>query len=306
MVKFLFKSPFSRIIVPMIALGMLGFALISVATTPEKPKHKPEIKPAVSPYNARVAGVGIIEPKSELISVGTNIPGIVTGVYVKVGDIVKEGDKLFTIDEREAKASLTKAEARLASIEAEYKRIKDQYYRYVNIKNKQAISKEELNRRNFALKDAEAKVKEAKAAIVEVQTTLERLTVNAPISGEVLNLNVRLGEFAPAGVLNQPLIIMGDTSVYHVRVEIDQTDALKISKNAMATGILRGYSDKSTELIFVRKEPLIMPKQNLTRDSRERVDTRVQEVIYAFDNNNLDAQIGQQMDIFIEDKEENQ
>lgn len=305
MVKFLLKSPFSRIIIPVIALAMLSFALVSVATNPAKPKHKPEIKPSVSPYKARVAGVGIIEPKSELISVGTNISGIVTGVYVKVGDIVKSGDKLFTIDEREAKAALTKAEARLASVKAEYERIKDQYYRYVNIKNKQAISKEELNRRNFALKDAEAKVKEAKAAVEEIETTIARLTVNAPIDGEILNLNVRLGEFAQAGVLNQPLIIMGDTSVYHVRVEVDQTDALKINENAMATGILRGYSDKSTELIFIRKEPLIMPKQNLTRDSRERVDTRVQEVIYAFDNKGLDAQIGQQMDVYIEDKEEN-
>jgi RND family efflux transporter MFP subunit len=301
MVKFLLKKPLSRIFIPALALFMLGFAVVTVANNPSKSSHVPAITPTKAEFESRIAGVGIIEPKSELISIGTNISGVVTKVFVGVNDKVKKGDKLFAIDNRDAKASLAKAHAELEVYRTEHQKLLDQYFRYADIKDKQAISEEELNRRLFALKSAEAKINQSIAKINSYKTTLKRLVVKAPIDAEILDVNIRAGEFATAGYLQTPLMVIGDTSTYHVRVEIEQTDALKVDANAMAKGILRGYSDRKTELFFVRKEPLITAKNNLTGDSRERVDTRIQQVIYAFDNSSLKSQIGQQMDIYIED-----
>jgi hypothetical protein len=52
-------------------------------------------------------------------------------------------------------------------------------------------------------------------------------------------------------------------------------------------------------LSFVRFEPYIVPKRSLTNDAAERVDTRVLQVIYAFDPAAFPAFVGQQVDIFI-------
>ena len=50
----------------------------------------------------------------------------------------------------------------------------------------------------------------------------------------------------------------------------------------------------------MRTEPYIVPKRSLTGDSTERVDTRVLQIVYAFDREDLAVYVGQQMDVFIE------
>ena len=63
---------------------------------------------------------------------------------------------------------------------------------------------------------------------------------------------------------------------------------------------MKGNKDLSTPLNFVSVEPYVIPKRSLTGDSSERVDTRVLQVIYAFDAKALPVYVGQQMDVYIE------
>ena len=63
------------------------------------------------PYSHFVAGAGIVEANTENISIGTQVAGIVSKIYVKVGDKVKAGDPLFTIDERAQRAEVKTREA---------------------------------------------------------------------------------------------------------------------------------------------------------------------------------------------------
>ncbi len=56
----------------------------------------------------------------------------------------------------------------------------------------------------------------------------------------------------------------------------------------------------NTPLQYVRTEPYIVPKRSLTGDTTERVDTRVLQLLYGFDRNELPVYVGQQMDVFIE------
>lgn len=55
-----------------------------------------------------------------------------------------------------------------------------------------------------------------------------------------------------------------------------------------------------TPLRFVRFESYVIPETSLTGDSTERVDTRVLQVIYSFDRDDLPIYVGQQMDVYIE------
>jgi multidrug efflux pump subunit AcrA (membrane-fusion protein) len=151
-----------------------------------------------------------------------------------------------------------------------------------------------------ALALAETQLDEARARVASVRTELEQLTVTSPIAGRVWRVNMREGEFAQAGPLAEPLLVLGDDSLLHVRVEIDQTDAHRVSGTAPAVGSLRGDGGRQVDLAFVRFEPLVQPKRALTGDGTERVDTRVLEVVYALPEDGLRAFVGQQMDVFIE------
>ena len=62
---------------------------------------------------------------------------------------------------------------------------------------------------------------------------------------------------------------------------------------------LRGTADRTVPLRFVRVEPMVVPKQSLTGDNTERVDTRVLQVIYALDTKGRPLYVGQQMDVFL-------
>jgi multidrug efflux pump subunit AcrA (membrane-fusion protein) len=97
MKSFMFKKPISRIMLPILAVFMLAFAINTVTQKDIAQAAMPTIPPASSKFAQTVAGVGIIEPKSELISVGTFMPGVVMEVYRKVGEDVKKGDLVIHI-----------------------------------------------------------------------------------------------------------------------------------------------------------------------------------------------------------------
>jgi HlyD family secretion protein len=145
---------------------------------------------------------------------------------------------------------------------------------------------------------AQAGTAQAGAQARVVATDLQRLVVRAPIAGQILRLNVRLGEFASAGPLSEPLVSIGAVDPLHVRVQIDEEDAGRISVGAPAQATLRGDAARRIPLTFVRFEPLAVPKTNLNGGG-ERIDTRVVEAIYAFERGDLNAFVGQQMDVFV-------
>ena len=195
------------------------------------------------------------------------------------------------------------------------------------ITDKRAISVEEVNRRRYAVQAAEARLARARAdlklleagswkedievaradvakAEAEVRASrveIERLTVRAPMAGEILQINIRPGEFAQSGVPAQPLLLLGNLDKLHVRVDIDENDAWRFKPEAPAMAFIRGQPKFKTDLTFEYVESYVIPKRSLTGDSTERVDTRVMQVIYSFKRGALPIYPGQQMDVFIED-----
>ncbi|MCS5712220.1 efflux RND transporter periplasmic adaptor subunit [Candidatus Berkiella aquae] len=292
------KNKLLTIGLPMIAASMLILTAKAVYH-PTREAGVPMMEPASYEQSQRIAGIGIVEPQSEVINIGTHISGVVQQIHVKVGQQVKEGEPLFTIDERGVKAQLDNAHARLASAKCALEDVSMELSFYEKISNSNAISEEELSNKRFAVKRARTFVKEAETSIHELQTSLSRLTVTAPISGEILRLNIRVGEYASEGKLNEGFIVIGDTSKLHVRVEIDESDAQRLQQHASAKGALRSDGSNMVPLTFVRVEPMIKAKRTLTGESHERIDTRILEVIYAFDKQQLLAYPGQQMDVYI-------
>ena len=300
---------------PLLAIAGFAFAAYTVIRSNQPmPIAIPVTEPASAPFKAFIAGAGIIEAQSQNIAIGTPLPGIVKTVTVKVGDQVKADAPLFYLDERDTRATLAikladlaKAKADVTIAKATYSDAKSLSDLAEAVTDRRAISAEELLRRRNAmlitqarLESALALVQQAQASLADTETTLSRLIVRAPVDGEVLQVNIRPGEFAQAGFLNTPLLVLGNLDKLHVRVDIDENDAWRFDKNSKAVAFLRGNRNFKVDLILAYVEPYVVPKKSLTGDSNERVDTRVLQALYRFDRKLLPIYVGQQMDVFIE------
>jgi HlyD family secretion protein len=207
-----------------------------------------------------------------------------------------------------------------------------QYTLFHNVADKRAISFNEYNQRKYAaqvakytLDQAEAdlnllkagaweedlriagqRVEEADARLALVSTNLERATARAPFDGMVLQVNINVGDFARGGIeatlLQDALLVFGGVNPLHVRIDVDEEDAWRVFPGANAMAYVRGNSSIKFPLHFVRIEPYVIPKRSLTGENLERVDTRVLQVIYRFEKNDLPIYPGQLLDIFIEAK----
>ena len=124
--------------------------------------------------------------------------------------------------------------------------------------------------------------------------------MRAPFSGEVLQVKIHAGEYAPAAVTATPLVLLGGSRPLHVRVDVDEHEAWRVKAEASATAHVRGDARLKTPLRFVRFEPFVVPKKSLTGDSTERVDTRVLQIIYRVERDDLPLFVGQQLDVFID------
>jgi len=72
---------------------------------------------------------------------------------------------------------------------------------------------------------------------------LDKTVVKAPMDGAILKVNVRLGEYAQAGVLSDPLMTMGSVDPLHVRVDIDETETWRIRPGHAALASARQSRD---------------------------------------------------------------
>ena len=290
-----------KYMLPVLAVVGVAFAVATVVRGNQpKPVAEPVAQPARAPFESFVAGSGIIEASTENIAVGTPVSGIVMEIYVKWGDHVRAGDPLFKIDDRDLQANLLVAEANVKEAEANLAQTKHQLGRAESVPDKRAISVEELQNRRDAVGVDGAALEAAKAQVEQTQIEIARRTIRALVPGEILQIKTRLGEFAQGGVLATPLMLLGDDTRLHVRVDVDENDAWRFRPGAAAVAFVRGNPDLKTTLRFERFEPYVIPKQSLTGDTTERVDTRVLEVIYSFDEGALPVYVGQQMDVFIE------
>ncbi|MEN9845054.1 MAG: hypothetical protein RIS36_201 [Pseudomonadota bacterium] len=288
-------------ILPVAALvGILFVIRTVIAGSVPPPVAPPVVEPARPPYTAFVAGSGIIESISENIAIASPLAGVIKQVFVKAGDTVTKGQALFSLDDRDTLAELQVRHAQVERARAQHFDAETQLSLYKSVTDPRAIMRGELLKRESVLAIAKAALTEAESQANATQTTLDRMTIRAPIDGTVLQSKARVGEFAPAQVMTSPLMIVGTTTPLAVRVDVDENDAWRVKAGKPAQGILRGNTQVTFPLTFVRFEPYVVPKRSLTGESTERVDTRVLQVIYSFDKKEMPIFVGQLVDVYIE------
>jgi HlyD family secretion protein len=290
-----------KLLIPLLALVGIALAAALVLRRPQPVQMvAPAGQAARAPYASYLAGAGLIEASTENVAIGTPVSGIVTTVFVKWGDSVTAGQPLFRIDDRDLQAQLLPLSAQVAESRASLAKARHLLEVATQLGASSSISKQDITSRRLDVDIAEAALASARAAVEQVRMEVGRRTVRAPMPGRILQIKIRPGEFAQSGVAGTPLMLLGDDTRLHVRVELDENLAWRFEPAASATAFVRGNPQLSAALRFERVEPYVVPKTSLTGGSTERADTRVLQVIYGFDRKSLPVYVGQQVDVFIE------
>ena len=127
-----------------------------------------------------------------------------------------------------------------------------------------------------------ARLRAAEARRSQASASLERLTIKAPIAGEVLQLKFRAGEYYQPG--SNPLVVMGDTRTLRVRMDVEERDVSKLTVGAAAFVTADAFPGRRFpgKVIEIGKR---MGRKNLrTDDPAERIDTKILEVRVELDD----------------------
>jgi len=304
---------FKRLSFYLAILGVIAAVVLVKKVRHVDPPPPPLREPTAAPFANSIGARGIVESVDENVRIAPAVAALVAEVKVKVSDKVKEGDVLFVQDARDAHAIVAAQEAQIATLRAQIEEAqinaadkKDQWERVEKLGETRVSSIDERQRARFAAQTALAAVvrtqtelKAAQAQLARTKVQLDLLTVKAPRDGTILQVNLRAGEFAALNA-SEPAILLGKLDEFQLRADVDEDSAGLVREDCQAIAYIKGRRDQPIPLRFQRIEPYIVPKRSLTGESSERVDTRVLQIIFRFDQPATPIYVGQQMDVFIE------
>jgi RND family efflux transporter MFP subunit len=159
-------------------------------------------------------------------TVQPQIDGQITQILVKSGDRVTQGAPLMQIDPRRQQAAVTSQEAERAAREANVSYARQQQQRASALYTAGAISKQELEQAETALKTAEANLDALQAQVQQQQVQLRYYTVAAPTGGIIGDVPVRVGnQVTPQTVLTT--IDQNETLEVYASVPVERARELK-------------------------------------------------------------------------------
>jgi len=161
----------------------------------------------------------------------------------------------------------------------------------------------------YDIRNQEAQYAALSKAAAAAQALLAKYTIRAPADGKVLAINATVGSYVSSqGTLDtytqspDPIVVMGRQEEHlAVRAFIDEILIAKLGKldRLQATMYVRG-TDVRVPLEFVRVQPYVSPKIELSNERTERVDLRVLPVVFRFGRPaDLDLYPGQLVDVYV-------
>lgn len=136
------------------------------------------------------------------VKVTAQIGGVVEEVHFKEGDKVKEGDLLFSIDDRTYRATLDKAKAAVSKAESDVELAKSNVSRSKELAEQSFVSKQDFEALQQAVVTAQAELQEAQTDVEMAKIQLDYTRIDAPISGQTGMLSIQEGNLAELGSAN--------------------------------------------------------------------------------------------------------
>jgi membrane fusion protein, multidrug efflux system len=183
----------------------------------------------------QLRAVGNVEAYAT-VSVKSQVAGVVNQAHFREGQDVKKGQLLFTIDPRPFEAALKQAEANLARDTAQVRNLREQVRRYVELVEKQYVSREQYDQIKTNADAAEAVVDADKAAVENAKVQLSYCYIYSPVNGRVGSLLVNEGNLVRVNDVS-PLVVINQVNPIFVTFAVPEQNLADLRRH-MARGDL--------------------------------------------------------------------
>jgi multidrug efflux system membrane fusion protein len=187
----------------------------------------------------------------ERVEVRPRVSGAIQAVHFREGDLVKQGDKLITIDPAPFAAAVAGAEAQVAAAQARVALAKNDLDRASQL-SERVLSQRDLDQRTNASREAEANLRAAQAALDASRLNLDYTQVRAPVSGRVGKIEVTVGNLVGEGPTAPVLTTLVSVDPIYASFNADETVVLNALK-ALGGGL---QSHAQVERIPVRMKTI--------------------------------------------------
>lgn len=258
---------YSKIVAVMCSL--LAISSFSVLTGCSKPGQQGAPPPSGPPE----VGIMVVQPKQVSLTTelsGRTVPHLIAEVRPQVGGIIKKrlftegsevkaGQLLYQIEPASYQAAFASAKAALAKAEANLSSIALKAKRYAELITINAVSHQDNDDAQASLKQAEAEVAAAKAAVDTARINLNYTGITAPISGRIGRSTVTDGALVTA---NQAAALATIQQLDTMYVDVTQSTAelLRLKQN-LASGLMKksGAAQARVKLILEDGSPYPLP-----------------------------------------------
>lgn len=259
-------------IVVVVVAGILIYLFAGKKNNSEKAGENFTIKRDIVTYFTEQTGI-IKAQVGAIVKVGTRATGNLTQLKYQVGDAVKKGELIATIDDREIMANIRNTDATIESLkrdldakEAQYSYSKTNYEREVSLLEKEFTTKDSVDKAkrevDVAFSQVEfgkAKIKEAVEKHKALEVSLSYTKIYAPISGYVSAVSTQLGETVVAGLSAAILITIIDPTKLEMWIYVDETDIGRTKPGLKIEYRVDTYRDKK----FYGKIDMIYPQPEI-------------------------------------------
>ncbi len=173
----------------------------------------------------------------ETVEIRARVSGFIDQVHVNEGQIVKQGDLLFVIDQRPYKLAVDQAQADVERAQSRLEIATLDVQRATPLVESQALTGREYDTRKSTQRDAAGQVASAQAALKTAQLNLEWTTVRAPIAGRVSDRRVDAGNLITGGINGATLLtVIVSIDPIHFVFDGSETDFIRYLRLAKAGG----------------------------------------------------------------------
>ena len=234
----------------LIVAGVIIIALAVYALSGSKKKEEISFETvAVAPANIMnsITATGTIEPVTS-VTVGTQVSGIVSKLYVDYNSVVKKGQVIAELDKTNLMSQLNTAKTQLATAQSQLNYQTTNYNRYKTLYQKGLVAADEYDNAKLSYTQAKEQVASAKEEVQRAQTNLGYATITSPIDGVVLSKSVEEGQTVAASFSTPELFkIAQDLTNMQVVADVDEADIGDVKEGERVSFTVDAYPDDTFE-----------------------------------------------------------
>lgn len=194
-----------------------------------------------------ITATGTIEPVTS-VTVGTQVSGIVSKLYVDYNSVVRKGQVIAELDKTNLISELNRAKADLSSAQSSLNYETANYSRYKTLYDKGLVSADEFENAKLSYERARQTVNSSRESVQKAQTNLGYATITSPIDGMVLSKSVEEGQTVAASFNTPELFtIAQDLTDMRVIADIDEADIGGVKEGQRVTFTVDAFPDDKFE-----------------------------------------------------------